>query len=203
MTEAQDQWLRMVTGIGALPAELILEVAKNLSPIDQLALSHANSQQYSNLQLTKELRDGRERAIRVQAIWRRLTAPRSDGVDPITVLVNTPNTVATLAPSFDCLSQYQHQQLVTAAEGITNQFARATALAGFGPGLAALAPDLHQRLVTAAEGITKDYGRANALAGFGPGLAALAPELHQRLVTAIEGITDEFSRARALVNLAR
>ncbi|MFJ3465885.1 F-box protein, partial [Achromobacter spanius] len=197
MPQALNSWLGRVTGITDLPVELLHNIAANLPSIDRLALSHVNRPLNDFVQNTSELTASRARAVRVQAVWRLLTTPGSDGADLLTML-NGSQVVAALAPNFDCLQHHQHEHLVTAAEGLTHPYSRAGALAGFGPGLAALAPELHQRLVTAAEGLTDEGFRATALAGFGPGLAALAPELHQRLVTAAEGLTDEGPRATAL-----
>ena len=163
MPQALNSWLGRVTGITDLPVELLHNIAANLPSIDRLALSHVNRPLNDFVQNTSELTASRARAVRVQAVWRLLTTPGSDGADLLTMLNGSPEVVAALAPNFDCLQHHQHEHLVTAAEGLTSPYSHARALAGFGPGLAALAPELHQRLVTVAEGIHERL-RAEALA---------------------------------------
>ncbi|RWG93170.1 MAG: hypothetical protein EOQ73_32820, partial [Mesorhizobium sp.] len=181
-----------------LQPELLGEIAKGLSPIDLMMMSQTN-QQLRVATMVIVPQESRQRAIRVQAIWNRLTEPQP-GVDPSAVLMH-PSVIQSLAPNLNCLTTVQQQRLVALVEGLADPQYRASTLWGLGKGVAGLAPELQPRLVALVEALAEPQYRASALLGLGKGVAGLAPELQPRLVALAEGLDHPEHRVLALWGL--
>ncbi|RUV80660.1 hypothetical protein EOA51_32720, partial [Mesorhizobium sp. M1A.F.Ca.IN.020.32.1.1] len=158
-----------------LQPELLGEIAERLSPIDLLMMSQTNQQLRVGAMVVVPPQESRQRAIRVQAIWNKLTEPQP-GVDPSAVLIY-PSVIQSLAPNLNCLTRVQQERLVALFEGLAKRKDRASALWGLGKGVAGLAPELQPRFVALVEALAEPQYRASALWGLGKGVAGLAPEL--------------------------
>ncbi|MCK1593443.1 hypothetical protein [Bradyrhizobium sp. 164] len=125
---------------GALPVEgrgphLTLDVlgviAEQLSPIDLLMTSRAGRQLRDAAQLSPELHETRQRAIRVQSVWDRVTTPRPGIADRFGALINS-GAIRTLAPNVNCLTRGQQEHLVALAEGLNDPEQRVSVIEDLG-----------------------------------------------------------------------
>ncbi|TIS30625.1 MAG: hypothetical protein E5X01_33660, partial [Mesorhizobium sp.] len=197
--QASSVTLQPTSSVLHLQPELLGEIAERLSPIDLLMMSQTNQQLRVGAMVVAAPQESRQRAIRVQAIWNKLTEPLP-GVYPSALLLH-PSVIQSLAPNLNCLTIVQQQRLVALVEGLAEPQYRASALWGLGEGVAGLAPELQARLVALAEGLHQPEHRALALWGLGAGVAGLEPALQQRLIALAEGLDDPWHRASALRGL--
>ncbi|TIR99717.1 MAG: hypothetical protein E5X19_02080, partial [Mesorhizobium sp.] len=99
-----------------LQPELLGEIAERLSPIDLLMMSQTNQQLRVGAMVVAAPQESRQRAIRVQAIWNKLTEPLP-GVYP-SALLFYPSVIQSLAPNLNCLTIVQQERLVALFEGL-------------------------------------------------------------------------------------
>ncbi|QND62128.1 F-box protein [Mesorhizobium huakuii] len=193
------------TSVLDLQQELLCQIAERLSPTDLLSMSQTNQQMYHATTAIWMPQEGRERAIRAQAIWNRLTQDRpgvEDRLAPLLYGGRDPITRGQLQlPRLGAAGELQ-QRLILLTETLEDPDNRVTALWGFGVGMAGLAPELQQRLVVLAEGLDDDAELcASALESLGAGVAGLDPVLQQRVVVLAEGLEGAEHRASALQGL--
>ncbi|TIY03967.1 MAG: hypothetical protein E5V18_15585, partial [Mesorhizobium sp.] len=172
------------------------DTAERLIPIDLLSLTQSSPELRAVVQLTPAYQERYQRAVRVQAIWNRLTEQQS-GANPSAGLMYS-GVIQSLAHNFNCLLSAQKVALVALVEGLDDPEMRNSALEEIGADLAGLPPELQQRLVALAEGLEDAEDCVFVLRGFGTGVAGLAPELQQRLLVLADGIDEPNYRALAL-----
>lgn len=156
------------------PTELVLEMAKSMTPTTLLALSQT-SRRYRSM-LEDEFGEFLQRTRRVQAEWRRLDSQNA----------NIQTRLQAVAADSDALDPNQQAQLVDQVMAIPKPRIRSARLGDLGPALRGFGADLQDRIVGHIENDIGQVHSPHAIARWGQNIRHFVPSVFERLVEITE-----------------